>query len=701
MAAVPSRDLVTDRYAEKKSRERDRQADQSVAGRDIGKPPKCQNPKRRKGAEKSLRKFCEVYLAARFPLAWSKDHLTVLAKMEEVVLDGGLYALAMPRGSGKTALCEAAALWAALIGTHQFVALLAATKTHAVARLGSIKRELLNNELVLADWPEVCFPIRAMGGIANRCRGQTVGGTPTDMTWGRSQIVLPTVAGSQSSAVVLVCGGLLEAVRGLNYTRPDGAVTRPTLAVIDDPQTRRSARSKVQSQERETILAGDVLYLPGPGKKISAVMPCTVIEPADMADRILDRKRNPEWQGIRTKLLYQFPTNMKLWDAYADMRRDEWLNGTTSHKISNAFYRKHRKLMDAGGKVAWEERKSPGELSALQHAMNLYYRDPNSFAAEMQNEPEKEERDDQVETLSAEQLAVHVSAFKRGEIPLRVERLTYFLDVHKELIYWVVCGFEPGFSGHVIDYGTWPKQGAAYFDMRHARQPISTDPRITATTLEGRVTQALDFALAELAGRDWHRADGVLLPLDFGMVDANWGEVTDEVYDVAASAHRRHGLIVMPSHGVPFGPAKCPIARWDRKKTKGLFGDEWHIPPVSRGRPCRHVTFDAGRRKSFLHRRLATPPGDPGALTFFHAPASTHRLISEHCTAETGTKVSGPYGDLTIWTALPGRDNHWFDCLSGCCTAESIRGGKLGAGKQAGVVVTSPAPARRRRTFKF
>ena len=686
---------------DKKRRDRERQAAIAVAGMEIGTPPAVAAPKRRKSGEGSLRKFCETYLAARFPLSWSKDHLTVLAKMEEVVVDGGLYALAMPRGSGKTALCEAAALWATLLGTHQFVALLAATKTHAVARLSSIKRELLNNDMLLEDWPEICYPIRAMGGIANRCRGQICDGQATDMTWGRTQIVFPTVEGSQSSAVVLQCGGLLEAVRGLNYTRPDGVVTRPTLAIIDDPQTRRSARSKVQSEERETILAGDVLYLPGPGKKISAVMPCTVIEPADMADRILDRQRNPEWQGIRTKLIYQFPTAMKLWDAYADIRRNEWLDGSTSHKQSNAYYSKHRKAMDAGAKIAWPARKSKGELSAIQHAMNLFYRDRASFAAEMQNDPQKEESEDQVETLSADALASRVSGYVRSDVPLAVERLTFFVDVHKELLYWSVCGWERGFTGHVLDYGTWPKQGAMYFDLRHARQPISKDSRITATTLEGRIVQALDCALAELALRQWKRSDGVAMPLELGLVDANWGEVTDEVYAVCAQAQRRHGLLVMPSHGVPFGPAKCPIGRWDRKKTKGNFGDDWHIPPVSRGRPCRHVTFDAGRRKSFLHRRLATPPGDPGALTFFHASPAHHRLMAEHLTAEVGTKVAGPYGELTIWQALPGRDNHWLDCLSGCATAESIRGGKLESMQVGGVVVTNPAPARRRRSVIF
>ena len=35
-------------------------------------------------------------------MAWSDDHLKVLEKTRKAVLQGGLFALAMPRGAGKT-----------------------------------------------------------------------------------------------------------------------------------------------------------------------------------------------------------------------------------------------------------------------------------------------------------------------------------------------------------------------------------------------------------------------------------------------------------------------------------------------------------------------------------------------------------------------------------------------------------------------
>ena len=66
-----------------------------------------------------------------------------------------------------------------------------------------------------------------------------------------------------------------------------------------------------QCATRERIIAGAVLGLAGPGKKIAGIMPCTVIHPGDLADRILDREKHPEWNGERTKLVECISHTMK------------------------------------------------------------------------------------------------------------------------------------------------------------------------------------------------------------------------------------------------------------------------------------------------------------------------------------------------------------------------------------------------------
>ena len=179
--------------------------------------------------------------------------------------------------------------------------------------------------------------------------------------------------------------------------------SRPSLVVLDDPQTDESARSPSQCATRESILAGAVLGLAGPGKKISGIMPCTVIRPDDMADNILDRDKHPDWNGERTKMVYTFPTNQKLWDEYARVRA-EGLRQGDGGKAATEFYREHQSEMDAGAAVAWPVRFNHDELSAIQHAMNLKLQDEAAFYAEYQNEPLPVERAHSAE-LTADQIA--------------------------------------------------------------------------------------------------------------------------------------------------------------------------------------------------------------------------------------------------------------------------------------------------------
>src|SRR6185295_15548526 len=141
-----------------------------------------------------------------------------------------------------------------------------------------------------------------------------------------------------------------------------------------------------QCATRESILAGAVLGLSGPGKKIAGVMPCTVIRPGDMADRILDPGKHPEWNGERTKMVYVFPTNESLWQRYAEIRAESFRAGHEGREATE-YYVQNREEMDLGAQVAWPERFNPDEQSAVQHAMNLKLQDEAAVHAEYQNTP--------------------------------------------------------------------------------------------------------------------------------------------------------------------------------------------------------------------------------------------------------------------------------------------------------------------------
>lgn len=85
-----------------------------------------------------------------------------------------------------------------LYGHWEFVTLIGATETAALELLDSLKTELEVNENLAADFPEVCYPIEQLDGIANRCAGQLYHGERTRIIWTSNEIVLPTIKDSKA-----------------------------------------------------------------------------------------------------------------------------------------------------------------------------------------------------------------------------------------------------------------------------------------------------------------------------------------------------------------------------------------------------------------------------------------------------------------------------------------------------------------------
>ena len=417
-------------YEDRRNAERDRQAEQSLAGRDIGQLPEVVNPNRKAACERNFQLFCESYFPETYSLAWSPDHLKVIEKIETAVLRGGLFALALPRGSGKTTITESAALWSMLYGHREFVVLIGATESAALELLDSLKTELEVNERLAEDFPEVCYPVAQLEGIANRCAGQLYKGERTRITWTSNEIVLPTLEGSRASGIIVRVAGITGRIRGMKFKRSDGRSVRPSLVIIDDPQTSESAGSLEQTRKRVRVLAGDILGLAGPGQKISGIMPCTIIRPGDMADIILNRNTHPDWNGEKTRMVYRFPTNMKLWEEYAEIRA-EALRTEGNFQKATEFYLANREAMDAGAEVSWEARFNHDEVSALQHAMNLKFQDEQAFQSEYQNDPLPDDTADD-SLLSVDEICAKINGLARRRVPLKCDRLTMFVDVVRQ-----------------------------------------------------------------------------------------------------------------------------------------------------------------------------------------------------------------------------------------------------------------------------
>lgn len=657
-----------DPYERMKESARARNAALALAGRDIGEMPEVANPDRKDQASRDFRYFCESYFPLTFHLKWSPDHLKVIDKIQRAVVDGGLFALAMARGSGKSSIAEIACIWAVLYGHREFICLIGSDEGHACDMLDSIKTELDSNEHLLADFPEVCYPIQALDGISNRANGQLFQGQRTQIGWTAKEIVLPTVKGSAASGAIIKVAGLTGRIRGMKFKRPDGRTVRPSLVVLDDPQTDESARSLSQCANREAILAGAVLGLAGPGKKISGIMPCTVIRPGDMADNILDRDKHPEWNGERTRMVNAFPTNENLWNQYAQIRA-EGLRQGDGGAAGTAFYRKNRAAMDEGSDVSWEDRFNHDELSAIQHAMNLKLQDEAAFFAEYQNEPLPEERIDE-DQLTADDVAAKINRIERRTIPVSANHLSAFIDIQQKLLFYTVTAWEDDFTGYVVDYGTYPDQKRSYFTLRDSRHTLAG--AASGTGLEGSIYAGLEALTGDLLGREWQRDDGAAMKIGRCLIDANWGHSTNVVYQFCRQSP--HSAILLPSHGRFVGASTIPFSEYKRRPGDRV-GLNWRVPSIRGKRAIRHVIYDTNWWKSFTHARLGVAMGDRGCLSIFGDRSDTHRMFAEQVTAEYFIRTEGRGRTVDEWKLRPEQsDNHWLDCLVGCAVGASMQG---------------------------
>jgi hypothetical protein len=665
------------KYSAHKDRMAKKQRQQSETARDIAngswvRPP--EDPERRERCTKSFLEFCRTYFPETFRIPFSPDHYKAIERIEAAVIRGELFALAMPRGSGKTTLCEIACIWAIITGHRDFVCLIGAEQHSAHEMLSAMRVELENNELLDADFSEITGPIRALEGITQRASGQLFNGQRTAIFWTAEQLSLPTLPPlpwfddkrPPGAGAIVRVAGITGRVRGMKAKLPDGRSVRPSLVLVDDPQSDESARSPSQCATREAILAGAVLGLAGPGKRIAGLCTVTVVRPDDMADRILDRNRHPEWQGERTKLVYEWPTRMDLWAEYWEMRREGQRAGTGT-EAADAFYIEHREDMDAGARVAWEDRKHEEEVSALHHAMNLRCdRGEAAFASEFQNDPLPEHTSD-LELMTAAELAAKTNGHPMREIPLTAEHLTAFVDVQQGLLWYVVAAWAPNFSGFVVDYGTWPDQNRAYFVLRDAKDTLQV--RFPADGLERQLFAGLEALAADLLTRDYRREDGSSMKVARCLIDANWGLSTETVYQFCRSSP--HAQQLVPSHGRYVGAAGNPFSEYP-KKPGDKIGVNWRMPALGTKRSIRHVVYDTNFWKSFLLARLKSPLATPGCLSL--NSGRDHGMLADHLTAEVPVRVSARNRTIDEWQLLPGRDNHWLDGAVGCCVAASMLG---------------------------
>lgn len=663
---------------EKYGKQRRYSAKKSLLTSDIAPIPPVRNRERREACRHNLQLFLETYFAEAFPLAWSPGHIEVIQSIERAIVEGGSSAIAMPRGSGKTTLIIRAAVWAILYGKSPFVALIAADAGKADKMLDTIKQLLWFNELLFEDFPEVCHPVRCLQGQAINAAKQHVNGELTLMDWKKSVAQMPCVAGSECSGARIEVAGVTAAARGLQRTLPDQTVIRPTLVLIDDFQTRESAASPLQCKTRLDIIAGDLAGMAGPEHPLAMLAAITVIYPDDAAEQLLDRELNPEWRGIKQKMVNRWPDADHLWDKYAELR----LAAIKSDKEpveAEQYLTDNWEEMHKGGDVAWPERKGK-DRSAIVYAYNLKLRiGEEAFEAEYQNTPTSAQ-ECAIKLPTGEEVAAKVNGRDKGQMPAGVERITAAIDVQHNHLWYGIVAWEDGFTGTVLDYGTFPDQRRRFFTKRTLPRDFASyqndkgDYPFRGMTEEAAIYAALCHLLGDLRERTWKDDAGVEHKIGRILVDEGYQA------DTVHLAIRQGGFasLAMPAKGVGIKATGTPMTEWVRAKGEpGPRHEHWRVK-LSRGqknRMLRTVHWDTNYWRAFCLKRFMVDQGDVGCLSFWGKSTVAHRLPGAHYDAMTYEVQQNGSREVIEFTLKPlGPDKDMNDVLGMCAVGASEQG---------------------------
>jgi hypothetical protein len=684
-------ELLDDRddaaYQRHRERANERFRKQSAGAREIGHIPPIEDPERRRACEEDLQLALETYFSELFHLGWSHQHIAVIDCLYQTLRFGGLFALGMPRGSGKTTMAECAAILAMLYGWRHYMLMIGATQQAANASIDKIKIQLETNDLLLADFPEVCYPIRCLEGEAKRTKGQTLEGESTRIVWsGKNLINLPTVPNSKGSGGVIRAAGLLASIRGLNHWTADGRSIRPDCFLGDDLQTDQSAKKVEQVERRESVLNGAVLGLAGPGKRIAGMCTLTIMRKGDLADRLLNRQQNPHWQGKTFSLVEQWPTNLEHWEHYAELREQDLRAGKADLPTATKYYRTHQVAMDAGAIVPWAQRREPGELSALQNAFNLKLKNPASFDAEYQNAPQLSNcAIGEVACPTSDDIVQRVNGYSRHEIPRQATHLFASVDVQQDVLFYMIVAMSEEFSGWIIDYGAYPEQPLGnYWTLRQLQ--ITLRHATKSPDIESAWFKGTNKLLQQIAGRTFTRDDGTAMSVDQYIIDANYGDSRDTIYEVC----RQSTLHPIPFHGRGVS-AKQPSLAERKKKVGERSGAEWFMPATRGTKTPRHVIADTNTVKNILAQRLTIEPTARSAWTLFQSSIAGHRMVADHLSAEYPIATEGRGRKLHEWIEIPGRDNHYLDCAVMAATLALMNGCVPGVFRKSAI---ASAPAK-------
>ena len=543
--------------------------------------------------------FCKTY----FPVVFydlNRFHCEFAADLQRLILSKSpmlkMKAIAAPRGVGKTTLSVLAIIWAAVYGHSKFAIVFSSTSPNAAERLADIKSQILRNEVLFEDFPEICGPVREFGGDARAAAGARPG-----YPWSGDLIRLANGAYIASFGMDSAVAGRLK-----DFLRPD-------LLLVDDMETVDSVRSPTQTGTLRNRLLQEVMGLPGAGRHAVLLFICTIKTKHCISDELTNAKLNPEWRGVRYKALEKFPRREDLWNVFMEslkpddravpadipaVERDlpdeqaaqflkipwaQWLEFTDEHRAALRFYVQHKAEMDDGAELL-DAKRLPLREVYYQRAT----KGDSAWSCEIQNDPPVDESIKDLQ-LEVDLLFKRAIGGPRRLVPAWGHFVTFAIDMGKYMCHWQADAWSAdGRTSCLIDQGaqdTNLNQGGEY--------KMTDDQRRRDVMVDAAIRYALE-ALDQRASAGYARENGeFLLPVIIG-VDCGGTADTLAWYEI---------VLRFCANRPRWFPLKG--ADWQMRKADRAMARNWICE--AQNNPGRRHDCNADHYKTCVYNALAAP----------------------------------------------------------------------------------------------
>lgn len=636
--------------------------------------PQCRNPRRRELCLEDPERFLRTYLAKKFRQPFGRVHSRIVETIHDRAITGGKKAIAAPRGRGKSTIVKGMNIYLTARELVRFIVPICATTKLAGRIYKDYRDEWGKNELLYQDFPEICAPVRELEGAPQRAGRQHIDGHLTMINWSATDFLrLPRVPGdandylkslgrewSPYGGVKMTFAGLDAAFRGLNIDDD-----RPDFLIIDDPETRESAKSHEQIEDRKDITQKDIEGLEGQDKPIAIVMITTLQNTFCYSAQFTDPEQMPAWEGERYGWVESWPERMDLWDDYIAKRKAAQAAGDRHGMAAVAFYLANREAMDAGAVLLADNFKAiatkdgrPAVYSAIQEAFNKIA-DTNlaAFKSEYQNDPEEVGEDFKIRIQPHTVIGCE-SDFDRYSITADTTITVAGVDVRKTELHYVRIACGDSIKNQIADY-----------DVRSHGTSETTVEQAEKLIFDGLTK--LDTAWSENPLID---TNGTARGIDLVLVDKGWMGSWKEDGQKKTWASQPVELYCMERGLRRCLPAKgAPNYKSPAPGDLVIIGDNWHM---NRGagaeRSCTEVVWNAEHWHSLTEELFASEVAERFRL--FVAGDGVHKgheRLSQHI-REGAQDLLDLRKQGTANRKQKYRRDHWWDAIAMALVARSI-----------------------------